>query len=177
MSYPPQGGYGQQPGYGYPQTPPSYGHQQPTPQPGYPQYPDAGSTGWLRIDAKFFWMAWVLFFVKPVIIVNGQQMPNTQWGLNTLTLPAGTHHVLMYFPWLFPAQPGRVEQWITVHPGQATDVEYRAPIWVFSPGSLGPAPQPYNGLGLMIAIYAVFILVFLAMCLGMINASSRPYYY
>jgi hypothetical protein len=198
MSYPPQGGYGQQPDYGYPhnpqsqqygqqggypQQPPGYSPQGGYPQQGYPQqqpppqqqYPNDGSTGWLRIDTKFFWLMWVLFFVKPVIIIDGQRMPNTQWRQNVFPLPAGQHHVLVYFPWLFPAQPGRIEQWIPVHPGQAIDVEYRAPMWVFSPGSLGPAPQKYNGVGIVVALYAVFFVLMLLSCIIQLNSS--PYYY
>jgi hypothetical protein len=42
-----------------------------------------------------------------------------------------------------------------VRPGQVTELEYNAPLWTFSAGSLGVGPQKYNGVGITIAVAAI----------------------
>jgi hypothetical protein len=55
-----------------------------------------------------------------------------------------------------------------VNPGQWVELEYKAPLFTFSRGSLGPPPQSYNGIGVMIAITvvsALFVLTLAALLL------------
>ena len=41
-------------------------------------------------------------------------------------------------------------------------MEYKAPLWAFSAGSLGAGPQKYNGVGITIAVMAIpFVLLYL----------------
>ncbi|MGI5291871.1 hypothetical protein ACQEVF_52365 [Nonomuraea polychroma] len=37
----------------------------------------------------------------------------------------------------------------------ALELEYRAPLWAYARGALGPAPQPWNGKGYIIAMLAI----------------------
>ncbi len=39
------------------------------------------------------------------------------------------------------------------------ELEYKAPVWTFSPGSLGPPPQTYNGQTAMIVVTIVALVV------------------
>ncbi|MGC4934528.1 hypothetical protein ACLQ3C_12705 [Gordonia sp. DT30] len=188
--YPPQPGqaYGQPPQgpspYGAPapgQQPPApaYG-QQPQPAP-YPaaQAPgafhpgggqgappvQAGQQQGVVIDTKFFPLAWMLTFFKPTITVDGYDLPATTWGRNQIPLPPGQHHVHVHVPYFLPPRIGPADLPVTVAPGQSVELEYRAPVWTFSRGSLGPGPQSYNGVGASIAIFAVAILLILLIIL------------
>lgn len=176
MTYPPQ-----QPGYG--QQPP-IGHTDPYQQaaqgqPGYPQqgYTDpyqqqghqpppmqagGGAQGWINIDAKFFPLTWLLLFFKPKVFINGQQY-QAQWNQNQFPVPAGSHHVHVEVPFI-PPKMGPADAQVPVGPGQQVSLEYRAPAWLFSPGALGPAPQPFNGLPILIGIYAVALVLILCSC-------------
>ena len=52
------------------------------------------------------------------------------------------------------------------------ELEYKAPIWTFSPGSLGPPPQAYNGQTAMVAVSVVaVVLVFAAMLVLALTSS------
>jgi hypothetical protein len=53
---------------------------------------------------------------------------------------------------------------VPVHPGQTVELEYRAPLWAFSAGSLGAPPQQYNGLGLTIGIMVGSLVVICLCC-------------
>ncbi|MEQ4721189.1 hypothetical protein [Nonomuraea sp. B19D2] len=37
----------------------------------------------------------------------------------------------------------------------ALELEYRAPLWAYSRGALGTAPQPWNGKGCLITLLAI----------------------
>jgi len=48
----------------------------------------------------------------------------------------------------------------SVAPGQLVELEYKAPLFTFSRGSLGPPPQRYTGVAATIAVL-VALLIFL----------------
>lgn len=168
MTTPNQPGYGQypaqppaQPGF----TPPGY------PQPGAAAYPPAPpqhayapqlSGQGITLTTKFFPMAWLFFFIKPKVLINGHEVPTAKWGRNEIALPAGQYHLHVHVPYFLPPKIGPADLNVTVAPGTPVELEYRAPLWNFSPGSLGAPPQSYNGLGLMIGVTAVaVVLIFL----------------
>lgn len=160
--------YGQQQ-YGQPAPQPGAGQQQygqPGPQ-GQPQGPFQG----IALDTKFWPLAWFFYMVKPAVQINGQPVP-ARWGVNHIPLPPGQHHVHVHTPYFLPPKLGPADLMVTVAPQQTVPVEYRAPLWAFSKGSMGPAPQPYNGVGLTVAVMAVpFILMLLAMLLIIVGAA------
>lgn len=108
----------------------------------------------LVLTAKHFPFAWVFRFAKPVIEVDGRAVPGV-WGVNSIPLPPGEHRLHFHMPYLLPSRVGPVDVTVQVAPQRATELEYAAPAWVFSRGSLGPVPQPYAGLGLSIAMMVV----------------------
>ena len=65
---------------------------------------------------------------------------------------AGRYHVHVYTPYWLPTRVGPADYAVVVNPGQLVELEYKAPLFTFSRGSLGPPPQSYNGIGATIAI-------------------------
>ena len=108
----------------------------------------------VTLTAKYFPLAWMLAFTKPVIEVDGRAVPG-RWGAMEIPLPPGEHRVHVHVPYLGAWRIGAVDGVVPVHPGQETRVEYVAPAWAFSKGALGPAPQRYPGLGITIGVVAV----------------------
>jgi hypothetical protein len=142
-------------------------YQQPYPQ----QPPDpAGGQPAIAVTTKFLWLSWFFFFIKPKLFVNGHEVP-AQWGRNVIPVQPGQHHLHVYLPYFLPPKVGPADLAVPVQPGQAVELEYRAPVWAFSKGSLGPPPQRYNGLGLMIGV-SVGVLVLLCLCCGLNLAAS-----
>lgn len=114
------------------------------------------------MNTQFFPLSWFLFFVKPKIAVDGQEMRAASWGRTHVPARPGQHHVAVHVPYFLPPKLGPADTTVDVRPGQPTELEYKAPVWAFSAGSLGVGPQKYNGVGIMIAVIAIpFVLVFL----------------
>jgi hypothetical protein len=55
---------------------------------------------------------------------------------------------------------GPADYTVAVVPGQLVELVYKAPLFTFSRGSLGPPPQRYTGVAATIAV-AVALLIFL----------------
>lgn len=145
MSWPQQPQYPQHPHY-----PPQYGY--------YPQ-PREG----IVVDTQYMPLSWMFALVKPKIIVNGMQMPTAGWGRTAVPAPPGQYHVHVHVPYFLPSRVGPADYVAVVQPGQWVELEYKAPIWTFSPGSLGPPPQRYNGRTAMVVVSVVaVVLVFAA---------------
>ncbi|WP_301546869.1 hypothetical protein [Gordonia sp. X0973] len=173
-AYPPaQPGYGpaqQAPGYaqpGYPQQ--GYaqpGYAQPAyaqpghPQPAYGQPVHSAIQQGVQIDTKFIPINWFFYFIKPKIEVDGYPV-NAQWGINEIPLPPGQHQVHVHVPYFLPPKVGPATTVVNVGQQQVVPVEYRAPVWAFSEGSIGPAPQSYNGVGITLGMILVPIVLFL----------------
>ncbi|WP_156325851.1 hypothetical protein [Nonomuraea sp. SBT364] len=108
----------------------------------------------LVLDVKRHWFGFALSMITPSIVLNGHRMLG-RWGRNVIPLPPGQYHLHVHLPYLLPAQIGPADLTIWLQPGAALDVEYRAPVFAYSRGALGPAPQPWNGMGCMIALMLV----------------------
>ena len=165
---------------GQPPVPPQQHFQ--TPQYGQPPAPQQpgqqpnryGQTGdGIVVNTQFFPLAWVLFFVKPKIAVDGQETQAPAWGRTHLPARPGQHHVHVHVPYFLPPKMGPADATVDVRPGQVAELEYKAPMWAFSPGSLGAGPQKYNGVGVTIAIAVipiavVFVVIFLSVLLAVL---------
>ena len=124
------------------------------------------------VNTQFFPLAWLLFFFKPKIAVDGQEMPVSGWGRTHLPARPGQHHVHVHVPYFLPPKLGQADATADVRPGQAAELEYKAPLWAFSAGSLGVGPQKYNGVGITLALVAIpFILLFLVILLTIVVAA------
>jgi hypothetical protein len=155
--------YGQPPVHHYPPPPPQ--QYRPPPQPYGAPYGQPGEG--IAVDTQFFPLAWLLFFFKPKIAVDGQETTVLAWGRTVLPARPGRHHVHVHVPYFLPSKLGPADATADVRPGQVAELEYKAPMWAFSPGSLGVGPQKYNGVGITIAIALIpialiFVVIFLS---------------
>ena len=149
------------PQYGQPPAP-QYGQPPALQHPGQQPNPYAQAGDGIVVNTQFFPLAWLLFFFKPKIAVDGQEATVTGWGRTHVPARPGQHHVAVHVPYFLPSKLGPAETTADVRPGQATELEYKAPLWSFSPGALGVGPQKYNGVGITVAIVLIpFILMFL----------------
>ncbi|MFG1682961.1 hypothetical protein ACGFNP_22540 [Nonomuraea sp. NPDC049269] len=114
----------------------------------------SGARAHLVIDVKRHWLGALLALITPKIILNGHVMLG-RWGRNTIPLPPGQHHLHVHLPYFLPARIGPADLTIWLQPGMALELEYRAPLWAYSRGALGTAPQPWNGKGCMITLLAI----------------------
>ncbi len=101
--------------------------------------------GGLHLRTKFFPLAFLLYLFPPKCSIDGGAEFGITWGDNHLPVPAGRHHVRVWFPYLFFGQCGPAETLIEI-PESGMALEYKAPTWfVFSKGKMlipgyGPAP-------------------------------------
>ena len=155
-----------------PPTPPQYGQPPAPQQPGQQPSPYGQSADGIVVNTQFFPLAWLLFFFKPKIAVDGQEMPVSGWGRTHLPARPGQHRVQVHVPYFLPSKLGQAEATADVRPGQVAELEYKAPLWSFSAGSLGVGPQKYNGVGITLAVVAIpFILLFLVILLTIVLAA------
>jgi hypothetical protein len=106
--------------------------------------------------------------LKPKVLIDGYEIPSARWGRTFLPARPGQHHVHVHIPhWLWPRRMGPADAVVDVYPGRLTELEYKAPVWAYSKGSLGSPPQSYNGVGILIAM---MVLPLVAAFLGVIIA-------
>ena len=105
--------------------------------------PHPGSA--IALTTRFWPLAFFFFFVKPYVTVDGHLVP-ANWGRLIVPVPPGQHHVHVHTPYFLPPRIGPADLAVTVAPGQTLELEYKSPLMNFSPGSLGPPPQKYNGM-------------------------------
>jgi hypothetical protein len=159
---PPQQYRGQPPPPPQHHQPPQYGQPPAPQQPGQQPSPYGQSGDGIVVNMQFFPLAWLLFFFKPKIALDGQEMPVSGWGRTHLPARPGQHHVQVHVPYFLPPKLGPAETAVDVRPGQVAELEYKAPLWSFSAGSLGVGPQKYNGVGITLALVLLpFVLLFL----------------
>jgi hypothetical protein len=149
--YPQQ--YGQGPGTYYP--PQQWAGAQLYGPQGYGQ-PAEGIDVTTRYSPLMFTLA-LLF--KPKIVVDGYETPSVGWGRTVLPARPGQHHVHVHIPYWLPQRIGPADTVVEVYPGRLVELEYKAPVWGYSPGSLGNPPQSYNGVGITIAVMAVILVL------------------
>jgi hypothetical protein len=72
----------------------------------------------------------------------------------------------VHTPYVFPRRAGRADYTVDVAPGQFVELEYRAPMFSFSRGALGPPPQRYPGVGAVIALISICVLIIVIMLIA-----------
>lgn len=142
------------------------------PQPGQPGPGPNGSA--IAITTKFFPLSFIFLLVKPFITVNGQQFPQTGWGRTVIPVQPGQYQVHVHTPYFLPAKVGPADVVVPVGPGQTVELEYKAPAWAFSPGSLGAPPQQYNGMWVLWLSLGILAFVIVCCCgVSILNATNN----
>ena len=98
-----------------------------------------GNTG-IRVTTKFFPLAFLLFFCKTIVTIDGAAAQVLPWGSHLFTVPPGTHEVSVSFRYFFFGTYGENRITAEVHAGQVTPVRYRAPLVVFMRGPMAVDP-------------------------------------
>jgi hypothetical protein len=141
-----------------------------SPYPSQPAQPTPQAT--LALTAKFFPMAFLFFFVKPAITIDGYSVPGV-WGRNTIPVAPGRHQVHVHTPYFLPSRVGNADTVVDVAPGQTAELEYRCPVVVFMNGAIGAPPQKYPGMPVLIGIYVVLALLIVCACCLPVIASMN----
>ena len=115
----------------------------------------------IAVTTRYTFVTWLYAVLKPKVFLNGYEMPAWGWGRAVYPTQPGQYHVHVYLPYLIPSRVGPADFTAIVNPGQFVELEYKAPLITFSRGSLGPPPQGYNGVGVMIAILVATVLLML----------------
>jgi hypothetical protein len=127
---------------------PQYGHR--------PYYaPPEG----IAITTKYWSWGPFFGFFKPRIFVDGVEASVLGWGRTAVPAAAGTHALHVHTKYFMPAKVGPADYTVDVPPGEYVELEYRAPIFTTSRGSLGPPPQRYKGVWPLVAMMGICALV------------------
>lgn len=102
-----------------------------------PPPPPTSGTG-VEVTAKFFFFAFILFFITPNIEVDGT-LYRRKWGTHFFELAPGHHRVEVSFPYLFRKRTGANSLEFDLTPGQVRRIRYRAPLIVFMKGRITEA--------------------------------------
>jgi hypothetical protein len=91
----------------------------------------------INLETKFFPLAFILFLFPPRVEVDGGPAQKISWGSTALQVAPGSHHLTVYFPYMFiMRRAGKAEIDVSVEEGQTVTVRYKAPWLVFLPGRI-----------------------------------------
>jgi hypothetical protein len=91
--------------------------------------------GGLELRTGFMPLAFFLYFCKPVIRIDGVENPR-RWGTSLFELPAGTHRVAVFVPYLFLPHCGLAETSVDIAPGSLKRLSFFMPPVVTAKGTL-----------------------------------------
>lgn len=94
------------------------------------------ATSALDIKTSFFPLAFMFTFFKTLIEIDGQDVGPIPWGTHRFPVMPGTHTVRISARYLFYTKMMANQTTITVGPGQAVGVAYKAPWLVFMKGKI-----------------------------------------
>jgi hypothetical protein len=96
-----------------------------------------GSTG-IEITAKFFVLAFILNFFKPIFTIDGVASKQNWRTPTFMPTTPGQHQVQVHFPYLLMKTCGKANTTVTVADGQVVKLGYKAPWLLFLAGKLKP---------------------------------------
>jgi len=89
----------------------------------------------VRLHMKVFWMAFLLYALKPQVSINGSAPFAVSWGDNDIPLQPGRYEIQCWYNYLFgPANRARIT--VDVAAGAVVQLRYRTRWAVFLPGKL-----------------------------------------
>lgn len=88
----------------------------------------------IELTAKHNPLAWLLYFTKLTVVVDGQP-ERRSWGTNVIQAEPGLHHLEISFGYL-GRQRGAAAADVNVPEASTVKVSYKMPSWMFAPGRL-----------------------------------------
>jgi hypothetical protein len=95
----------------------------------------ATETADIYVSARHARIAWLLYFTKLTIEINGQQHVGA-WGRRLVVAPPGWYEIRVFFPYFNKPRCGEATLTAEVAAGQRIVVEYRAPHLESGPGTI-----------------------------------------
>ena len=89
----------------------------------------------IEIVTGFFPLAWVLYFVTPIIEINGDKHKE-RWGTKFYPLSPGEYIIKISFPYMGKSECGANEIKVSLTENQQRKIVYNMPPWMFAKGSL-----------------------------------------
>ncbi|MCH2224817.1 MAG: hypothetical protein MK066_08620 [Crocinitomicaceae bacterium] len=89
----------------------------------------------IKIQTKFFFLAWFLYFCTPVIEINGKPMKK-KWGTHNFDLAPGDYHIKIFFPYIFMKECGANTVSVILGENETINVTYNMPPWMLSKGKI-----------------------------------------
>jgi hypothetical protein len=98
-------------------------------------FPPTGSvpsapTAAIEVKTGFMFLAFLLYFFKPVISVDGVAN-QASWGVTRIPVAPGRHQVEVWLPYLFARHMGRNGIVVDVAQGSVVAISWRSP-WLVS---------------------------------------------
>jgi hypothetical protein len=90
----------------------------------------------IEITARFFPLAFLLLLFPPTFVIDGQAMPGKWREGVTIPVSPGSHHVKVFFRYLWIMDAGNAEAQVDVTDGSVRRVSYKAPWLVFLAGKI-----------------------------------------
>ena len=80
-------------------------------------------------------LAFVYRLFKPTITINGRK-EQKPWGVHSFDLAPGDYEVAVSYPWIFSPECGKNSIRVSLAPGEAKKVRYRAGLIRYLPGKI-----------------------------------------
>jgi hypothetical protein len=95
----------------------------------------------IEVTAKYSPLLFILAIWKPVIEIDGQQIP-AKWGTQFLPVVPGSHRIRVFYKyyWFLPANSAQVD--INLVEGQVVQINWKARWMIFLKGKITTAPRP-----------------------------------
>ncbi len=89
----------------------------------------------IKIKTAFFPLAFLLYFVTPVIEINGKKY-SKKWGEYFFELLPGSYNIKIYFKYLWVNECGANEVKVTINEGETRHLSFHMPPWIYAKGRM-----------------------------------------
>ena len=89
----------------------------------------------IDVNLNFFPLAWFLYFVEPIVEINGE-ISKKAWGTHSFELNPGKHVVRIYFSYMGKKECGLNKIELHLAPGETKKIAYYMPPFLASKGGL-----------------------------------------
>lgn len=86
----------------------------------------------LTVKTGFFPLAFLLYFCRPVIVLDGKEYPQRKWGKVDFEITKGEHSVGMYFRYVGIPRCGERTVSFSVEKDENVFVRFWMPPWVLA---------------------------------------------
>lgn len=89
----------------------------------------------IEVTTSFFFLAFLLFFCKTVVALNGRGEPQS-WGTTAIPVPPGRYTVEAWCKYFVAPEMGRNGVVVDAAPGTVTRIRWKAPFTIWGRGAM-----------------------------------------